>query len=300
MLREAIRHYPLLRGRVWLRRLVARRPAGSVVRLQDGGLVRLLDDPMFWDVDAFGEYEPVQSAVYRSLVAAGDVVIDVGANFGWYSTLLGRRVGPLGAVYAFEPVPTIAQLARDMHDLNGLPWVELVPSGLGRAPGEFLVHTFEGLPIGHASAVSFDRTDAHPHTCRLTTLDLFVAERGLARVDFVKMDVEGFEPDVLDGATETLRKFRPIVAFEVNERCLEARGLDGERSRQILAEAGYEVFVAIDRPPAVVSGPLPRHNADYVAVHPSRLSSLGGTAGLLSTLRAAVGPRFWLSKRPEP
>src|SRR5207244_7537364 len=161
------------------------------------------------------------------------VVFDIGANFGWYTGLLARQVGPRGKVHAFEPLPTVAAMTRDTIAMNGLVHaVELTNEGLGSTSGTFTVYTFSELPHGHASATDLGRADAVPHLCRITTLDAYVATRRTARIDFMKVAVEGHEFEVFQGATRTLSGTEaPIVSFEINRRCLDSRGLAPEAVR---------------------------------------------------------------------
>src|SRR5439155_8525308 len=95
-------------------------PDGCVVRARHGLKVRVHADGMYTRLFLFGEYEPANSEIYRRLVHPGDVVFDVGANFGWYTGLLARQVAPRGKFHAFEPLPTVAALTRDTIAMNAL------------------------------------------------------------------------------------------------------------------------------------------------------------------------------------
>jgi len=244
-MRLVLHRYPWIRGRGALARLlgVARLelPAGEVVRSRYGTRFRVMGDEMYRELVLFGEYEPRQSALYCGLVRAGDVVFDVGANFGWFATLFAGLVGPTGRVHAFEPVPAIAALTEEALELNRCAdRVDLWRVGLGSSRGHFTVYTFDGLPHGHASATKLGRPDARPHRCDLTTLDDHVRERGVRRVDLLKMDVEGHELEVLRGARDTLSgPDAPLIVLEMNQDCMRDRGLRADDLRSTLRDLGY-------------------------------------------------------------
>jgi FkbM family methyltransferase len=222
-------------------------PSGRVLRTKFDTRIRLRDDWMYEGLYFFGEYEPWQTRIYRSLIRPGDVCLDVGANFGWYSTLFALWCGDSGAVHAFEPVPAISEMTADALGLNGVAdKVHLCRFGLGDACGQFVVYQFDGLSHGHASAFDLGRQDARPTTCEVRTLDDYVRERSLGRVDFIKMDVEGYEREVLLGGRALLSgEDAPIVAFEVNVQCLESRKLPGEAVQRVLLDCGFDHFWAV-------------------------------------------------------
>lgn len=139
-------------------------------------------------------------------VQPGDVVLDLGAFNGNSAIVLGRRAGPEGKVYAFEPNPSTQDVWRRNIERVGLTNAELVPQGVSAAPSR--------LRFSRAGAAS--RISPHGDVeVDITTIDTFVRERGLGRVDFLKFDIEGFESDALSGCVETIRRFRPKIAISV-------------------------------------------------------------------------------------
>jgi FkbM family methyltransferase len=239
--------------------------------------LKVFPDAMYVDPFLFGEYEPALTRLLLRCIKPGDLVVDVGSNFGWYAAVLGRRVAPSGRVHAFEPVPSLARLARETIELNHTEaTVRLNCMGLGRTGGRFTVFTFAGLPHGHASATSLGRRDATPHNCEITTLDAYAADHGLDRIDLLKADVEGHELDVFLGARDVLRRADgPIVAFELNPICLADRGLLASHVEQTLRAAGYTEFwrVAPRRTFRVCA--LSAEGGDYI-------TAKGGRAALLA------------------
>lgn len=250
-------------------------PDGCTVRSKFDVKIRVHPDRMYSGLYLFGEYEPANSEIYQRLVQPGDTVFDVGANFGWYTALLGSLVGQDGRVHAFEPLPFIAKMTRDSIELNGFQEVvTLVNQGLGSTAGEFTVFTFGDLAHGHASATDLGRTDAIPHLCKVTTLDTYVGSQQIPCIDFMKIDVEGHELEVFKGGNKTLgSENAPIISFEINLECLKSRGIEPKTVGQMLRDYGYNYFWAINGFGGArsASGGLGLENCDYIAAKVARV-----------------------------
>ena len=143
-----------------------------------------------------------------SRVRRGMTVFDVGANVGFVTLLLSRLVGELGRVYAFEPdQDNFAALQRNL-DHNRIS--HCVPVNMAAGDRSELVGFAPGIN-GFVDATA-------AQTVPMTTLDQFVEENGINRVDFVKIDVEGFELCVLKGMTRVVRRFKPVLLVEIHPR----------------------------------------------------------------------------------
>lgn len=291
--RAVLRRYPFPRGRLRLSALLLSgsprgphhgppglvleaMPEGEVVQCRHDLHLRLRQDEAYVEPYLHGEYEPANTRLYRRLVEPGQTVFDVGANFGWYTALFARLVGPGGTVHAFEPVRHLAELAAETVRLNGVEeTVRLNETALGASEGDLVVYTFSDLPQGHASSSPLGRADAVPHRCSLTTLDAYAASAGCRRLDFLKVDVEGHERDVFVGGRSLLgAEEAPIVAFEINEGCLAARGLAAADVVQPLMDMGYTRLWLV-RPKgraSEVDRPLEGRTADYLAAKPASVA----------------------------
>ncbi|TBR20121.1 FkbM family methyltransferase [bacterium] len=160
----------------------------------------------------------------------GQCVLDAGANIGVYATFAARRVGPEGTVAAFEPHPGNCSVLRENAARNGLAWLKVFEAALDEKPGEAELFVHERA-INH----SLVRRTGRSVRVRVTTIDAAVAELALKRLDILKIDTEGNVAGILRGARETLKRFRPRIAFEY-EDCDSAQGVEG-----LLAEAGYSL-----------------------------------------------------------
>ena len=159
----------------------------------------------------YGEYNEPEMAALRQLCAPGDHVFDIGANIGAHTMPLAQHVGPSGVVYAIEPQRIVYQMMCANVALSALTNVYTFWAAAGAQPGVTNVPAlnyaqrgnFGGISVGSASGerVPVMTVDAlRPPKCRL-----------------LKIDVEGFELEVLKGAAETIRRFQPRIYLE-NDR----------------------------------------------------------------------------------
>ena len=204
------------------------------------------DDPSMAAVRHDRAYEPHVVARMVPLLAAGSVMVDVGASFGFYTVLAARLVGPTGRVVACEPGPQNQSVLLLNVASNGLDNVEVQPVAASDTAGVLLYS-----PAGANGAVSaFDGTPA-----ALATNDLVAARRlddilaASSRVDVIKIDVEGAEGRVLAGAELTLRRHRPALFFEFSPPALPAAsGIDGRGLLAGLEDLDYR-FEVLGEPP---------------------------------------------------
>jgi len=144
-----------------------------------------------------------------------DVVYDVGANVGTW-TLLALATNPHVRVEAFEPLPQ--HHAGFARNVNGAPAVTLHPIALGSANGTAAMHVTDYsdasslLPLADASRVDFQLEEISQVDVSVRRLDDYRAERGLPPPDLIKLDVQGYELEVLKGAPECLRTAKVVLS----------------------------------------------------------------------------------------
>jgi FkbM family methyltransferase len=186
--------------------------------------------------------EPVTTAYLLEHLRPVDVFADIGANVGYMSLQAARRVGPGGAVWAFEPNPRLAGLIRESVRRNQFEgWVHPVEVALAEAddPGRPFYLSAEPTNSGlssltpDASHQVAGRMDMiTPFTVPVTSLDSFVAERRIERLDAVKIDVEGAEHLVVAGMRASLARLRP--RFVICETALDST------AAVVMGQAGYQ------------------------------------------------------------
>jgi FkbM family methyltransferase len=160
---------------------------------------------------------PVQRAIAGHL-RPGGVFYDVGANVGFFSLLAARRVGATGRVCAFEPVPANAQSVRANAELNGLGNLRVFEVAAGRENklADFLLTRWDGGGSLSEQAVMPAHVMSRTQV-RVAPLDALIEAEALPLPDFVKIDVEGTEMDVLAGMSGTIRRCMPILLYEVDD-----------------------------------------------------------------------------------
>lgn len=182
-------------------------------------------------------YEPLETAFIGHNLKAGQVTLDIGANIGWHTLGMARRVGESGRVIAFEPrAPTKAYLERTIreNDLGNLVtlhefglWDSVSHGGLAWAVGT--------TNPGH-SHLEFDRTRAK-QAIELRSLDSL----GVKSVDFIKIDVEGAEYRMFRGAHQLIEKCRPLILSEIYPEQLEyISGCSARDYISFMREFGYQ------------------------------------------------------------
>jgi FkbM family methyltransferase len=159
----------------------------------------------------------------RTLIRPGMTVVDIGAHIGYYTRLLSELVGPSGNVFAFEPEPVnhavlVANLAAKKYG-NVVVSTSAVSDRIGAAT----LHLSPGSS-NHSLLSGYTETEGTTEVTTVT-LDSFLSDRGIENVDFVKIDVEGAEPLVLAGMTNTIsRSPRVSMLVECNPQALACAG----------------------------------------------------------------------------
>jgi FkbM family methyltransferase len=167
-------------------------------------------------------YAPDEVATFQRLVRRGMTFVDVGANVGYFTLLAARQVGPGGRVLAIEPSPYAVERLKATVAANALRSVEVIQAGLSDAEGTLPL--FVPAAAGnHTPTMTAGASDASRVDVPVTTLSRVLRERGIDRVDVLKVDVEGHEPRVFAGAHDALQSgvVRNIVC-EFNEAWLAA------------------------------------------------------------------------------
>lgn len=199
--------------------------------------VNLRRHVMFWS-QGLSRFEPSSVRVLRAAVERGDVVLDAGANIGFFTTLFSRWVGGEGRVLAVEPEPeNLALLRRNLED-NGCRNVTVCDCAVGEQSGvaQFSLDEATGATghLGHtptAGEVAVGSGRIRVVETRVDTIDSLVESNRL-RPQVIKMDIEGGEAGALLGASRTLAEYRPILVSELT-------GERGPEAMTLLDRLGY-------------------------------------------------------------
>jgi FkbM family methyltransferase len=202
-----------------LKRLVPARPAGFETEVPGGGRLFLHHrDDIGLVVLMTGSFERAEVELARSHSRAATTAIDVGANVGIFTVPLALAVGARGHVIAVEPSPeNVAQLEHNIR-LNQLANVDVHPIALAAVPGEVELQLGADPAFHSTSTVVRSRDAAVATLVRANTLDAVWRDAGSPEVSFLKIDTEGAELGVLQGASELLAAHRMPILLEAKER----------------------------------------------------------------------------------
>lgn len=209
-------------------------PAGASLRQSRiEGITFELDLSEVIDASLYysGTFEPQAELIIRKYLRPGDIAVDVGANVGYHALPMAKLVGPEGRVTAIEPTQAAyAKLQRNLA-LNSFSNLETLKVALSdRETGETELaiessYRLDGIPNSKAETV------------QVTTLDRIL--ENFTTLNFLKIDVDGFEGKVFRGGSESIRRLRPVIFFEVMPAAMRRQGDSPTELLQSLASLGY-------------------------------------------------------------
>ena len=198
--------------------------------------------PFFLDLQDYGfglvisGFMTSEIAPIISALPADSVILDVGANIGAWTRLFAAQARA-GMVYAFEPSPKNAEVLR--RNVQGYANIQIYQEALSHRTGT--VYLAEQKQAGLRHITESGAHGSVPVASR--TLDDWVARNGVPRLDCIKVDVEGFEENVLLHGEKTLQRFSPVICFEYIPQLAKSRSLyRGERLFSYLAGLNYQIF----------------------------------------------------------
>lgn len=180
-------------------------------------------------LDFYGEYSEGEVKLFEQIVQPGMWVCDIGANIGSFTLPLAKQVGPEGRVIGIEPQPALFHLLHHNCERNKVSNAVLFNAAAGAASGTALIPEIDYAEERNLGGVSLSDTGTE---IPLITVDSL----NLPRCDFMKIDVEGYEAEVLKGATRTLEFQRPILYVE-NDRIDKSHDLIA-----LIMERGYDLW----------------------------------------------------------
>ena len=198
-----------------------------------------LDQDLLW-----GRFERAETHFVSRYLRPGMTVLDIGAHHGLYTLLASKRVRSEGRVIAFEPSPRErTQLRRNIR-LNLASNVRVVPYALGRERSSADLYIVEGVEDGcNSLRPPVVASQTRPVQVQVISLDDFVREENLGKIDFVKLDVEGAELDVIRGAERLLESVpRPVLLVEVYDIRTKPWGYHAYEIVRCLESIGYSWF----------------------------------------------------------
>jgi len=152
----------------------------------------------------------------RRLLQPGQNVIDIGANYGVYTLSMGKKIGPTGRVWAFEPAINTAKLLAEGIAVNGFTHIILEQSALSNSLGKAQLSLNDNSELN--ALVHGKTPTSASETVPLTTLDECMRRYGWQNIDFIKIDAEGEEANILKGGEMFFADMSPLVQYEVKAK----------------------------------------------------------------------------------
>ena len=228
----------------------------------------------------YGWYEEKESRFLLKILEHGMVMIDAGANIGYYSMMVAARsVG--SQVFAFEPSSANANRLRKNIQLNNCTNVTVVPLALGNNNAVTTLYQSAVDNSGMTSLIPPENANGTTEPVQVIRLDDWAATNKLLTLDLIKIDIEGFELFALEGMADILTKFLPMLLIEIKKENMVRFGRHAADIYTFLENLGYHPFEINERPGLTK---LENTEADIdlcVFVHSSKITKMALTNQIL-------------------
>ncbi len=198
--------------------------------------------------EQFGLKKDYELKCFLKEITKGMVVYDIGANVGRFSKIFSMLTGPTGHVYAFEPIKMNFEILSRLK----YPHLQVFNIGLWHEAGqsEIFYPSSDGAQ-GSLKAQQFGNWEngnaIGKELCQLESLDRFTEKHSLPGAQFVKIDAEGAELNILKGALNFLSRIHPTLFIEVNEKTMESFDYGIKEIWMLLNNIGYNHFTLVGR-----------------------------------------------------
>ncbi|MDP3181551.1 MAG: FkbM family methyltransferase [Desulfobaccales bacterium] len=247
--REIFRWYlskfPLRDGKAYFYKLFHRHLAPAeryvTVRLDKGFKMKLdLKDEEQKKIYFYGHYhERYEADLVQRLLDADEVFWDIGANVGYFSLVAATALNNSGQILAFEPGRLAYERLLDNISLNPFTNIKTFQLAVAATEGEAVLYLSADIADSSASLYHPGKEPAGRQVCMTISLDKFLVEQGLRPPGFLKIDVEGAELAVLQGAPNLIAAYTPLLLMEMEEKNLAAAGASKADIQQLLTGYGY-------------------------------------------------------------
>ncbi|HEX75388.1 MAG TPA: FkbM family methyltransferase [Dehalococcoidia bacterium] len=197
-------------------------------------LNELIDNSIYYE----GCFELFTTAVIDKYVKSGMTVFDIGANIGGHTLRCAKLVGRSGKVIAFEPMPwAFSKLKRnvELNDFNNIVFEKFA---LSNVTGRQCVYFKSSWGLEGRSALDSEGS----REVDFITLDEYVEGNNISKIDFIKLDVDGYEYKVVRGGVNSIKKFKPVMIIEFGKWTLRKYGDSLEDLIDLLASLGYSFY----------------------------------------------------------
>lgn len=197
---------------------------------------------IFW----YGAYEKDVSRVWQQLVNRDSVILDIGANIGYFSLLAAAKAKD-GKVFSFEPVSFFRDCLQQNMALNAIENYEALSFAISNKNEPTNFYLADGANLGMSGMRPPENFSGRQEQIQTIVLDEWVENKALTAIDFIKLDIEGAEKKALDGMNKTLSRFRPVLLIEIIHSQLEQFGNSVKEIYDTLTSHDYIAYEIVDQ-----------------------------------------------------
>lgn len=197
-----------------------------------------------WSIFFYGHYEPEISNLIKRVVKPGYMTFDIGANIGCNTLIMARSAGEAGRVIAVEPNPKIYMRLTENISLNRMKNIEPIQCGMSNTIGELTLYTApDNFPNQGMSSLYPQSVLSIEMPVKVQTLDSIMQAKRCDRLDFVKIDAQGSDYDVLLGGERSIQQYRPYLLFEYDENEWGRSNVDFAKCDAFFRKQEYRLYV---------------------------------------------------------
>ena len=198
-------------------------------------LNELIDSSIYYE----GCFEPMTTAVINKYVREGMTVLDIGANIGCHTLRFAKLVGGGGKVIAFEPMSWAYSKLKhniELNDFNNIVIEKIALSSVNQRAQNIYFRSSWTIDPGSSSNAK------KKEDINFITLDEYVRRNKINRIDFIKLDVDGYEYKIIQGARDTLKRDKPLIIIELGIYTLQVVGDNIYDLVNALSDIGYKLY----------------------------------------------------------
>ena len=195
------------------------------------------------DLSINGVYGELDTKIIRDNIKEGDIVIDVGANIGYYTLIFAQLVGSSGKVFAFEPEPKNFEILKKNIEINNYQNIVAEQKIVSDKSGIVKLFIAEHGIVGHR--INQQKSSQKFIEVESIILDNYIKKLNLdSKINFIKIDVEGSEPKVLEGAKGIMQKSNQLKIFtEFNRESVKEYGVEPKEMIDLLYRNGFKIYL---------------------------------------------------------
>ena len=207
------------------------------------GSKMFLDPGDSLDLSINGVYGELDTKIIREEIHEGDIVIDVGANIGYYTLIFAQLVGSSGKVFAFEPESKNFEILKKNIEINNYPNIVAEQKIVSDKSGIVKLFIAEHGIVGHR--INQEKSSQKFIEVESIILDNYIKKLNLDnKINFIKIDVEGSEPKVLEGTKEIIQKSNQLKIFtEFNRESVEEYGIEPKEMIDLFYRNGFKIYL---------------------------------------------------------